>query len=58
MALKVIPALQLYEDGQITRPDLPVDLCGVCVFGTHAAFMEKLADFKICADRDCSCELH
>ncbi len=31
---------------------------GFVCYGTHAAFMEKLADFKICADRDCSCELH
>lgn len=27
---------------------------GFVCYGTHAAFMEKLADFKICADRDCS----
>uniref|UniRef100_A0A673JL20 SH3 domain-containing protein n=1 Tax=Sinocyclocheilus rhinocerous TaxID=307959 RepID=A0A673JL20_9TELE len=49
-------ALQLYEDGQITLPDIPVDLCGFVCYGTHAALMEKLADFKVCADKDCSCE--
>ncbi|KAF4105408.1 otoraplin-like [Onychostoma macrolepis] len=27
---------------------------GFVCFGTHAALMEKLADFKICADKDCS----